>query len=154
MPKSLVAAILALGACSSAAPSPPPGMQGRVEAAPPAGARGLLELGEFLAARDALRARPGDPEASALLRRIEAMAGVQGTPPESEARARIALFEVLTHFSTGQELYDRGDFRRAADQFERGLGEIERFGLQNRFPRALRSTYEAQLRQARARSGR
>jgi hypothetical protein len=148
-----IGAIVVLAACSS---PPAPGMQGRVEAAPAAsGPRALLELGEYLQARDALksqlRARPDDREASVLLAQIESLAGIQGTPAEPEIRARIALFEVISHFSTGQGLYDRQAFRAAADHFERGLAEIEKFGLQNRFPRALRSHYEAQLRQARDR---
>jgi hypothetical protein len=110
----------------------------------------LRAQGEFLEARALLQAilreEPGRPDAAAMLRRLEAAAGIAGLPDGPATRERLILFEVLGHIASGRDLLERGKQDDARKQVERALSEIDQHTLRARFPRSLLAELEEMRR--------
>ena len=112
---------------------------------PPASVDRLMAEGEFLQARRRAMAEGNQR----IVRLIETRAGVRGRPAETLIHERVAVYEVLNHLSTGERLFREGKHEAAAIHLERGLAEIQRYGLQRRFPSALRNRVQTLLGDAR-----
>jgi hypothetical protein len=146
-PLSLAALLLALAACATTPAAPPRPV--------PSGLERVVKLqaqGEFLEAwillQTMFREEPGGTDAIALLRRLEAAAGIAGLTDRPGTRDRLILFEVLGHIASSRALLDQGRPSDARTHAELALSEIEKYRLRARFPRALLAELEELHRKA------